>query len=113
MKLEKKHYIIIGVVALIAIWYFFLRKKPTESNFKASTRPASTRPASTRPASTRPMSFAGATGGATDVKNCPVDCQIGSRCCQWKTDRFGRKECVANCATCICEKTTTTVTNLE
>ncbi len=98
MKLEKKHYIIIGVVALIAIWYFFLRKKPTESNFKASTRP---------------MSFAGATGGATDVKNCPVDCEIGSRCCQWRINRFGNKECVANCATCICEKTTTTVTNLE
>ena len=108
MKLEKKHYIIIGVVALIAIWYFFLRKKPTESNFKASTRPAST-----RPASTRPMSFAGATGGATDVKNCPVDCKIGSRCCQWSTSRMGHKECVANCPTCICEKTTTTVTNLE
>jgi hypothetical protein len=30
MKLEKKHYYYIGIaiVALIAIWYFFLRKKP-------------------------------------------------------------------------------------
>jgi hypothetical protein len=35
MKLEKKHYIIIGVVvALIAIWYFFLRKKKAESSYR-------------------------------------------------------------------------------
>jgi hypothetical protein len=34
MKLEKKHWIIIGVVvAIIVIWYFFLRKKKTESNY--------------------------------------------------------------------------------
>jgi hypothetical protein len=35
MKLTKKHYTIIGVViALIAIWYFFLRKKePAESGY--------------------------------------------------------------------------------
>ena len=34
MKLEKKHYIIIGVViAAIAIWYFFLRKKEKESSW--------------------------------------------------------------------------------
>ncbi len=34
MKLEKKHWIIIGVVlALIAIWYFFLRKKKVESGY--------------------------------------------------------------------------------
>jgi hypothetical protein len=31
MKIEKKHYVIIGVViAIIIIWYFFLRKKKTE-----------------------------------------------------------------------------------
>ena len=35
MKIEKKHWIIIGVVvAIIAVWYFFLRKKKAESNFK-------------------------------------------------------------------------------
>ena len=36
MKLEKKHWIIIGVVvAIILVWYFFLRKKkPTESNYR-------------------------------------------------------------------------------
>jgi hypothetical protein len=34
MKLEKKHWIIIGVVvAIILVWYFFLRKKKTESNY--------------------------------------------------------------------------------
>jgi hypothetical protein len=34
MKLEKKHWMIIGVIALIAIWYFFLRKKkPAESGY--------------------------------------------------------------------------------
>jgi hypothetical protein len=34
MKLEKKHYVIIGVVIVaIAVWYFFLRKKPTESGY--------------------------------------------------------------------------------
>ena len=33
MKLEKKHYIIIGVaIALIAVWYFFLRKKKTTTS---------------------------------------------------------------------------------
>ena len=42
MKLEKKHYVIIGVVvAIILVWYFFLRKKKAESGF-AITRP--TRP---------------------------------------------------------------------
>lgn len=41
MKLEKKHYIIIGVViALIAIWYFFLRKKKApESNYRMIRKP--------------------------------------------------------------------------
>jgi LPXTG-motif cell wall-anchored protein len=35
MKLEKKHYVIIGIVLVaIAIWYFFLRKKKPESNYK-------------------------------------------------------------------------------
>ncbi len=34
MKLEKKHYIIIGViVAIVAVWYFFLRNKKSESDF--------------------------------------------------------------------------------
>jgi hypothetical protein len=34
MKLEKKHWIIIGVVvAIIIVWYFFLRKKKTESGY--------------------------------------------------------------------------------
>ena len=37
MTLTKKHYTIIAVViGLIAVWYFFLRKKPVESNFKAT-----------------------------------------------------------------------------
>jgi hypothetical protein len=37
MKLEKKHYTIIAVViGLIAVWYFFLRKKkPAESGYAA------------------------------------------------------------------------------
>jgi hypothetical protein len=37
MKIEKKHWIFIGVViALIAIWYFFLRKKkPAENSYNA------------------------------------------------------------------------------
>ena len=42
MKLTKKHWIIVGVVALIVIWYFFIRKKPTtesESGFKTVTTP--------------------------------------------------------------------------
>ncbi len=39
MKLEKNHYTIIAVIiGLIAVWYFFLRKKPVESNFKAATK---------------------------------------------------------------------------
>jgi uncharacterized membrane protein len=38
MKLEKKHWVIIGVVivAVIAIWYFFLRKKKAESGYKTT-----------------------------------------------------------------------------
>ena len=59
MNITKKHYTIIAVViGLIAVWYFFLRKKPVESNFKAATRP---------------ISLSG--GGASDVTNCPIDCQ--------------------------------------
>ena len=37
MKLTNNQWIIVGVVALIVIWYFFIRKKPTtesESGFK-------------------------------------------------------------------------------
>jgi hypothetical protein len=42
MKLEKKHYIIIGVViAIIAVWYFFLRKKKAESGFEGVADPFS------------------------------------------------------------------------
>jgi hypothetical protein len=34
MTLTKKHYTIIAVIiGLIAVWYFFLRKKPTESGY--------------------------------------------------------------------------------
>lgn len=34
MKIEKKHWIIIAVVAtLIALWYFFLRNKSTTSKY--------------------------------------------------------------------------------
>ena len=33
MKLTKTQWIIVAVVAAIAIWYFFLRKKPTESGY--------------------------------------------------------------------------------
>jgi hypothetical protein len=34
MNITKKQWMMIGVViALIAIWYFFLRKKPTESGY--------------------------------------------------------------------------------
>jgi len=37
MKLEKKHWIIIGiVVAVVVIWYFFFRKKATESSFNSN-----------------------------------------------------------------------------
>jgi len=37
MKLEKKHWVIIGVViAVIVIWYFFFKKKKTESSFSAN-----------------------------------------------------------------------------
>ena len=38
MKLEKKHWVIIGIViALIAVWYFFLRKKKTnESSYDSN-----------------------------------------------------------------------------
>ena len=36
MKLEKKHWIIIGVVvAIIIVWYFFFKKKKTESSYRA------------------------------------------------------------------------------
>lgn len=39
MKLEKKHWILIGVViAVILVWYFFLRKKKSESSFTLSKR---------------------------------------------------------------------------
>ena len=35
MNITKQQWTIIGVViAVIAIWYFFLRKKPAESNYK-------------------------------------------------------------------------------
>lgn len=39
MKLEKKHWIIIGVVVAILVWYFFLRKKKSESGFMRNTMP--------------------------------------------------------------------------
>lgn len=38
MKLEKKHWVIIGVVVAILVWYFFLRKKKPESNWKPEYR---------------------------------------------------------------------------
>jgi hypothetical protein len=40
MTLTKNQWIIVGVVALIVIWYFFIRKKPTsesESGFKTDS----------------------------------------------------------------------------
>lgn len=38
MKLTKKHWMIIGVVAiLIIVWYFFLRKKKAESGYIKTT----------------------------------------------------------------------------
>ena len=40
MTLTKNQWYIVGVVALIAIWYFFIRKKPTsgsESSYKVTT----------------------------------------------------------------------------
>lgn len=45
MNITKKQWTIIGVVvALIAIWYFFLRKKPTESSYRTfGASPAFTR----------------------------------------------------------------------
>ena len=42
MKLTNNQWIIVGVVALIVIWYFFIRKKPTtESESGYMTEPAS------------------------------------------------------------------------
>jgi hypothetical protein len=43
MTLTKNQWIIVGVVALIVIWYFFIRKKPTsgsESSYKVTGPPA-------------------------------------------------------------------------
>ena len=41
MKLEKKHWIIIGVVlAIIAVWYFFLRKKESTQSSYVDVGPA-------------------------------------------------------------------------
>jgi len=35
MNITKKQWMIIGIViAVIAVWYFFLRKKPVESNYR-------------------------------------------------------------------------------
>jgi len=44
MKLEKKHWMIIGVVvAIILVWYFFLRKKKNaESDYRAIRKPKRT-----------------------------------------------------------------------
>ena len=42
MNITKKQWTIIGiVVAIILVWYFFLRKKPTESNFRRDGGPPS------------------------------------------------------------------------
>jgi hypothetical protein len=39
MEITKKQWTIIGVVvAIIAVWYFFLRKKKTESNYRRYKR---------------------------------------------------------------------------
>lgn len=35
MNITKKQWMIIGVIAVIAVWYFFLRKKPVESGYAA------------------------------------------------------------------------------
>jgi len=39
MKLEKKHWILIATIAVIiaAVYWFFFRKKATESNFSVSS----------------------------------------------------------------------------
>ena len=58
MKLEKKHWIIIGVVvAIILVWYFFLRKKKNaESDYRMFRRRR--RPAlATSVVATMPSSF--------------------------------------------------------
>jgi hypothetical protein len=39
MEITKKHWTIIGVViAVIAVWYFFLRKKKTESSYRIKSK---------------------------------------------------------------------------
>lgn len=47
MKIEKKHWIIIGiVVAIILVWYFFLRKKKNESGYTSIPSWCGTKPKS-------------------------------------------------------------------
>ena len=67
MKLEKKHWIIIGVVvAIILVWYFFLRKKKTESNYGGPKvgRPTGT---GTLPTNPNPQMAKAGTGVRTRV----------------------------------------------
>ena len=42
MKLTKTQWIIVAVVAAIAIWYLFLRKKPTESGYTRACNASTT-----------------------------------------------------------------------
>lgn len=65
MKLEKKHWVIIGVViALILVWYFFLRKKKTESSWNPAL--------GIKPIPVEPIGPAPAPGNPTLPSNPPL-----------------------------------------
>ena len=66
MNLTKNQWIIVAVLAAIAVWYFFLRKKDTNEESGLTSATIKPRPA-TGPAS-------GGTTGGTQMVTCPAGC---------------------------------------
>ena len=98
MNLSKKHYVIlaVGVIALIAVWYFLFNKKGAESSFDPTllilggplsrTAPVPTRALNTRPIpGVAPFVMPGAPVYSSKVKltgpitNKPGACPQGSK----------------------------------
>ena len=81
MKLEKKHWMIIGVVvAIILVWYFFLRKKKNaESDYRAIRKRKRTVGASFNelgPIGTGPGRNVGIVSPIAKNPTCPPGCRF-------------------------------------
>jgi hypothetical protein len=79
MEITKKQWTIIGiVVAIIAVWYFFLRKKKTESNWGGGIKtPAGTATGQPLPGGFTGRSSGGASTGVGTTVSATINCPQG------------------------------------